>query len=43
MTGPLIYAISEDAVAAANIFHFKELSDRNAKRTMNKAGIPVRL
>jgi cyclase len=32
-----------DAVAAANIFHFKELSDRNAKRTMNKAGIPVRL
>ncbi|MDP3157113.1 MAG: imidazole glycerol phosphate synthase cyclase subunit [Archangium sp.] len=32
-----------DAVAAANIFHFKELSDRNAKRTMNKAGITVRL
>lgn len=32
-----------DAVAAANIFHFKELSDRNAKRTMNKAGINVRL
>lgn len=32
-----------DAVAAANIFHFKELSDRSAKRVMNKAGIPVRL
>jgi cyclase len=31
------------AVAAANIFHFKELSDRNAKRTMRAAGIPVRL
>jgi cyclase len=32
-----------NAVAAANIFHFKELSDRNAKRAMSKAGIPVRL
>ncbi len=32
-----------DAVAAANIFHFKELSDRQGKRTMAKAGIPVRL
>jgi imidazole glycerol-phosphate synthase subunit HisF len=31
------------AVSAANIFHFKELSDRNAKRTMKKAGIDVRL
>ncbi len=32
-----------NAVAAANIFHFKELADRNAKRAMAKAGIPVRM
>ena len=32
-----------NAVAAANIFHFKELSDRNAKRAMKKAGISVRI
>src|SRR5690606_4592559 len=31
------------AVAAANIWHFKELSDRNGKRAMAKANIPVRL
>jgi cyclase len=31
------------AVSAANIFHFKELSDRNAKRAMKRAGIHVRL
>jgi cyclase len=31
------------AVAAANIFHFKELSDRNGKRAMNKAQIQVRM
>lgn len=31
------------AVAAANIFHFKELSDRNGKRALQRAGIPVRL
>jgi cyclase len=31
------------AVSAANIFHFKELSDRNAKRTMKSAGIEVRI
>lgn len=30
------------AVAAANIFNFKELSDRNAKRCMLKAGVDVR-
>lgn len=30
------------AVSAANIFHFKELSDRNAKRSMRAAGIQVR-
>lgn len=31
------------AVSAANIFHFKELSDRNAKRTMRAGGVDVRL
>ena len=31
------------AVAAANLWHFKELSDRAGKRAMAKAGIPVRL
>lgn len=31
------------AVSAANIFHFKELSDRNAKRAMSRAGIHVRM
>jgi cyclase len=31
------------AVAAANIWHFKELVDLGAKRTMAKAGINVRL
>jgi imidazole glycerol-phosphate synthase subunit HisF len=31
------------AVSAANIFHFKELSDKNAKRVMKKAGLDVRL
>jgi cyclase len=30
------------AVSAANIFHFKELSDRNAKRAMRRAGLDVR-
>ena len=30
------------AVAAANIFHFKELSDRNAKRVLRQHGINVR-
>jgi len=30
------------AVAAANIWHFKELTDRNSKRVMKKAGINVR-
>lgn len=30
------------AVSAANIFHFKELSDRNAKRALARAGVPVR-
>jgi imidazole glycerol-phosphate synthase subunit HisF len=31
------------AVAAANIWHFKELSDKGGKRSMAKAGIEVRL
>ena len=30
------------AVAAANIFHFKELSDRNAKRALQRMGVEVR-
>jgi len=31
------------AAAAANIWHFKELSDRQGKRAMSRAGIDVRL
>jgi len=31
------------AVAAANIWHFKELSDRNGKRALLKAGIDIRI
>jgi len=31
------------AVAAANIWHFKEMSDRNGKRALARAGIEVRL
>ncbi len=31
------------AVAAANIWHFKELSDRNAKRALARAGVDVRI
>jgi len=31
-----------DAVAAANIWHFKELSDRNGKRALARAGVNVR-
>ena len=31
------------AVAAANIWHFKELSDRNGKRALKRAGINVRM
>ena len=30
------------AVAAANIWHFKELSDRNGKRALQRAGINIR-
>ncbi len=30
------------AVAAANIWHFKELSDRNGKRALKRAGVNVR-
>jgi len=31
------------AVAAANIWHFKELSDRNGKRALSRAGVDVRI
>src|SRR5262249_10564114 len=31
------------AVAAANIWHFKELADRGGKRALAKAGIDIRL
>ena len=31
------------AVAAANIWHFKELSDRNGKRALARAGVDVRM
>jgi cyclase len=31
------------AVAAANIWHFKELTDRAGKRALAKAGFPVRM
>jgi len=31
------------AVAAANIWHFKELSDRNGKRALARAGVDVRI
>lgn len=30
------------AVAAANIWHFKELSDRNGKRALQRAGVDIR-
>jgi cyclase len=31
------------AVAAANIWHFKEMSDRGGKRSLARAGIDVRM
>jgi cyclase len=31
------------AVAAANIWHFKEMSDRAGKRALARAGVPVRM
>jgi cyclase len=40
---PAILEGRASAVSAANIFHFKELSDRNAKRAMHRAGVDVRL
>lgn len=40
---PAILEAGASAVAAANIFHFKELSDRNAKRALARAGVSVRL
>lgn len=35
--------VGASAVAAANIWHFKELSDRNGKRALKRAGVNVRL
>ena len=34
--------VGASAVAAANIWHFKELSDRNGKRALKRAGVNVR-
>jgi cyclase len=39
---PAVQHAGASAVAAANIFHFKELSDRNAKRALKRAGVDVR-
>jgi cyclase len=36
-------AAGASAVAAANIWHFKEMSDRGGKRALARAGIPIRL
>ncbi|MGQ0825726.1 MAG: imidazole glycerol phosphate synthase subunit HisF [Actinomycetota bacterium] len=35
-------AAGASAVSAANIFHFKELSDRSAKRALRRSGVEVR-
>ncbi len=39
---PAVLEAGASAVAAANIFHFKELSDRQAKRALRRAGVDVR-
>lgn len=39
---PLGIKAGASAVAAANIWHFKELSDRGGKRALSRAGINVR-
>ena len=36
-------AAGASAVAAANIWHFKEMADRGGKRAMKKAGVDVRV
>ncbi len=36
-------AAGASAVAAANLWHFKELADRAGKRALAKAGVPVRV
>ena len=36
-------AAGASAVAAANIWHFKEMADRGGKRALAKAGWPVRV
>jgi imidazole glycerol-phosphate synthase subunit HisF len=40
---PAILEGGAAAVAAANIFHFTELSDRRAKRALARAGVDVRM
>jgi len=40
---PAVLEAGASAVSAANIFHFKELSDRQAKRALRRAGVDVRL
>ena len=45
-TDDLVAAVSEggaDAVLAASIFHFGEISVGEAKRAMAAAGLPMRL
>lgn len=40
---PAIIKGGASAVAAANIFHFSELTDRRGKRALKRAGVNVRL
>jgi imidazole glycerol-phosphate synthase subunit HisF len=40
--GEVAAATGVSAVAAANIFHFKEMSDRFIKREMKRMGVPIR-
>lgn len=40
--GDVVRQTGVSAVAAANIFHFKELTDRFIKREMTKMGVPIR-
>jgi cyclase len=40
--GEVVRQTGVSAVAAANIFHFKELADRFIKRDMKRMGVPIR-
>jgi len=40
--GEAVRETGVSAIAAANIFHFKELTDRLIKREMKRVGVPVR-